>query len=241
MPIISQAEMDYWLLSGSWKSLERKTLQILSEAEIPLTQMSPLLGGGTRLMIELNHRISHDIDLFIRDPQYIGFISPRLNARISDLVQGYEEDATILKLKFPEGEIYFIVRMSLTGLPPELSEKSLFRLEPVEEALAKKLFYRGMFLKSKDLFDWHCIETMHPETLDLTRLSKIIGTRLDGIRQSLDRMESSPISRKEWDLIETPLALDFGKTIAWGKEHLGTMRNLALSSDGQDDDDIPHS
>ena len=57
-----------------------------------------------------------------------------------DRVEGYEEGATFLKSKFFEEEIDFITRLSLTGLPPESSEKSLFPLEPVSEVLAKKLF-----------------------------------------------------------------------------------------------------
>ena len=123
----------------------------------------------------------HDIDLFIRDPQWIGFLSPRLNDKVGDLVHGYEEDATFLKLKFPEGEIDFIVRMSLTGLPSESSEKSRFLLEPVEEVLAKKLFYRGASLTPRDLFDWACVESMHPEALDVQRVARVIHTRLEGI------------------------------------------------------------
>ena len=96
--------------------------------------------GGTRLRLALGHRISRDIDPFIRDPQWIGFLSPRLNDRAGDRVEGYEEEATFLKLKFFEEEIDFIIRMSLTGLPPESSEKSVFPLEPVSEVLDKKLF-----------------------------------------------------------------------------------------------------
>ncbi len=38
--------------------------------------LHPLLGGGTRLMLSLHHRLSDDIDLFIRDPQWIGYLTP---------------------------------------------------------------------------------------------------------------------------------------------------------------------
>ncbi|MDA8060723.1 MAG: nucleotidyl transferase AbiEii/AbiGii toxin family protein [Nitrospiraceae bacterium] len=200
-------------------------------------QMSPLLGGGTRLMFALKHRISHDIDLFVRDPQYIGFLSPRLNDQVGEIIQGYEEDATLLKLKFSEGEIDIIVRMSLTGLPPESSAQSLFKLEPVEEVLTKKLFYRGAFLKPRDLFDWNCIEIISPETLDMKRLSRIISSKLDGIFQALERMKSNPFLKREWDLIETPLELDFDKTVSWGKERLEIMRDIGLSADA---DEISH-
>ncbi|MEC4683337.1 MAG: hypothetical protein VST70_06645 [Nitrospirota bacterium] len=125
MPRISKTGMDRWLASGGWKSLEKRASYIVSDADASAKsgRLSPFLGDGTRLMLELSHRISRDIDLFIRDPQWIGLISPRLNDKVGDLVQGYEEDATFLKLKFFEGEIDFIVRMSLTGLAPESSEK----------------------------------------------------------------------------------------------------------------------
>ena len=231
MTRISKTKMDHWIVSGDWKSLEKKAAEIVSNAgeSAKSGRTDPLFGGGTRLMLELNHRISHDIDLFIRDPQWIGFLSPRLNDKVGDLVHGYEEDATFLKLKFPEGEIDFIVRMSLTGLPPESSEKSRFLLEPVEEVLAKKLFYRGASLTPRDLFDWACVESMHPEALDVQRVARVIHTRLEGIHQSLERMGSSPSARRTWELIETPLELDFDKAIVWGKERLEAFRDLSLT------------
>ncbi len=231
MTRISKTKMDHWMVSGDWKSLEKKAADIVSNAEESAKsgRMDPLLGGGTRLMLELNHRISHDIDLFIRDPQWIGFLSPRLNDKVGDLVLGYEEDATFLKLKFPEGEIDFIVRMSLTGLPVESSEKSLFLLEPVEEVLAKKLFYRGASLTPRDLFDWSCIESMHSGTLDVQGLARLIDTRLESIHQSLERMRSNPSARRTWERIDTPLDLDFDKTVVWGKDRLEAFRDLSLT------------
>jgi hypothetical protein len=40
-----------------------------AEASAESGRLSPLLGSGTQLMLEFGHRISRDIDLFIRDPQ----------------------------------------------------------------------------------------------------------------------------------------------------------------------------
>ncbi|MFT4179702.1 MAG: hypothetical protein QM612_09620, partial [Thermomonas sp.] len=69
--------------SGSWRSLERTALAIIADVqERAGGAFQPKLGGGTRLMLALDHRISHDIDLFMRDPQWIGYISPRLNDRV---------------------------------------------------------------------------------------------------------------------------------------------------------------
>lgn len=33
-------------------------------------------GGGTALMLQIAHRESHDIDLFIDDPQILPFLNP---------------------------------------------------------------------------------------------------------------------------------------------------------------------
>lgn len=228
MPRIDRFAMERWVLSGSWTVLEERARTMISEAGLA-PDPSPLLGGGTRLMIALRHRISRDIDLFIRDPQFIGYLSPRLNDRVGARIRGYEEDATFLKLVFEEGEIDIIVRMSLTGLPPEFSPQSLFALEPVEEVLAKKLFYRGDFLKPRDLFDWYCIETMRPELVDPKRISRIVATRMDGIFQSLERMGAAPSDRTVWNLIDTPMAVDFDAAVAWGKKRLETYRDLSLS------------
>ncbi len=113
--------------------------------------------------------------------QWIGLISPRLNDKVGDLVQGYEEDATFLKLKFSEGEIDFIVRMSLTGLLPESSEKSLFLLEPVEEVLAKKLdrihFYHNCVGEK-------CLGTFEKVSRNLIRGRKSINF-MDKFRMSI--------------------------------------------------------
>jgi hypothetical protein len=36
-------------------------------------------GGGTVLMLRYRHRRSKDIDIFVPDPQYLGYVTPRLN------------------------------------------------------------------------------------------------------------------------------------------------------------------
>jgi Nucleotidyl transferase AbiEii toxin, Type IV TA system len=36
-------------------------------------------GGGTALMLRYEHRYSKDIDIFVPDPQYLGFVTPGLS------------------------------------------------------------------------------------------------------------------------------------------------------------------
>ena len=128
--------------TGSWRAMEKLALEIVSDAsKTAQSELNPVLGGGTRLMLALEHRISDDIDLFIRDPQWIGYLSPRLNDKFEGVISDYDEGATSLKLKLANGEIDFIVSMSLLGLPNEVSSECAFELEPVAEVLAKKLFF----------------------------------------------------------------------------------------------------
>lgn len=49
-------------------------------------------GGGTRLALLLDHRVSYDLDLFVTDAQAIGYLSPRLNdATLALFGDAYEE------------------------------------------------------------------------------------------------------------------------------------------------------
>jgi hypothetical protein len=66
-----------------------------------------VLSGGTALMIHADHRLSRDIDAFIDDPQYLTQLSPE----ITDVwkCSAWDRAAHYLKLKYPEGEIDFIV------------------------------------------------------------------------------------------------------------------------------------
>jgi len=221
MPLIRLEEMEDWRISGSWRMLERIATEIITDAESRTgTRMNPLLGGGTRLMLRLNHRVSHDIDLFIRDPQWIGFISPRLNEGFNHVLKGFEEDATFVKLKMEWGEIDFIVRMSLLNLPSEQSEDVSFLMEPMAEVLAKKLFYRGHSLTPRDLFDWVCLEKFAPEALYVDKISKVIAGKEDGIFEAIGNMGKDPIAKKRWEEINTPLSLGFEEALSWGKDRI---------------------
>ena len=64
-----------------------------------------------------HHRISKDVDIFVADPQWLGYLTPRLNARAESLVSNYLEQAGFLKLYFDEGEIDFVACTPLTQAP----------------------------------------------------------------------------------------------------------------------------
>ena len=204
--------------SGSWRKLEQLALLHVADAQRrAASAFEPKLGGGTRLMLALNHRISHDIDLFIRDPQWIGYLTPRLNDRLEIGLKTYSETAVSLKLEYAIGEIDFIVGMSLLGLPDEKSDETSFILEPVAEVLAKKLFYRGWALTPRDLFDWWAIETQLPETVPVEKMAQLLRAKFPEIYRSLDSMPQSSSAKSTWDAIQAPNKPDVQSIALWGK------------------------
>lgn len=72
----TRADVTAFRRGGSWRRLEAIAQAVVADANKTAGMtLQPLLGGGTRLMLALEHRISGDIDLFIRDPQWIGYLS----------------------------------------------------------------------------------------------------------------------------------------------------------------------
>lgn len=115
-------------------------------------------GGGTALMLQIDHRESHDVDLFVDDPQLLPFFNPELQeiplARLPDSYQ--IEGNYVLKLAYEKaGEIDFICCASITKEPSRLIDVrgQLVALEQASEIIAKKVSYRGSLFQPRDMFD----------------------------------------------------------------------------------------
>jgi len=69
------------LPEGPWQSLLYHAFHLLDDMQLHSGVANPLwtLGGGTVLMLRYAHRRSKDIDIFVPDPQYLGFVTPRLS------------------------------------------------------------------------------------------------------------------------------------------------------------------
>lgn len=224
---VSQKDIDDHLATGSWMRLQKAAMEMVQDAEARAGgKMLPKLGGGTRLMLALKHRISDDIDLFIRDPQWIGYLSPRLNDRFEDRISKYDEASSSLKLHMAGGEIDFIVAPSLLGLPDEHAEHSLFPLEPVGEVLAKKLFYRGWALTPRDLFDWWHVSNHASRLVPEKQIADLIGTRQDGIRTALAAISKSTAASTRWDQIKAAEKPSIASAASWGLRQLARYREL---------------
>lgn len=155
---------------GPWKSLLEKAFWLMETIKsdgYTLPRWS--LGGGTVLMFYYAHRKSKDIDIFVPDPQFLGYVNPRLGGRAEEVTADYKDGTEFVKLFLAEGEIDFVASSTLTENPFEehevLGRKVL--LETPIEIVAKKLWYRGDRATPRDLLDLALlIEHHYSEILD---------------------------------------------------------------------------
>ncbi len=155
---------------GPWKSLLEKAFWLMdSVASDGFTIPRWSLGGGTVLMFYYAHRKSKDIDIFIPDPQFLGYVNPRLGGRGEEVTSDYTDSADYVKLFLPEGEIDFVASPTLTENPFEEHEvlgRNVLLETPVE-IVAKKIWYRGDRATPRDLLDLALvIEHHYSEILD---------------------------------------------------------------------------
>ncbi|WP_370688166.1 nucleotidyl transferase AbiEii/AbiGii toxin family protein [Flavimaribacter sediminis] len=110
------------------------------------------------MMLQINHRESHDIDLFLDDPQLL----PYVTASVGELefqigAPSYNSDGVgHLKIAFEGvGEIDFIVTGHILD-PYAKAIEILGRevdLETVPEIITKKIRFRGASIQPRDIFD----------------------------------------------------------------------------------------
>lgn len=152
-----------------WESLFRRALELLESArEVGVSLDDWSFGGGTVLMRRHHHRFSKDIDIFVPDPQYLGYLTPRLSSKAESMTHNYEEGGISLKLYFPEGEIDFVASTPLTEKPFVI--ETLFdrevRVETSREIVAKKIWHRGVEFTARDVFDLAMIIEKEPKALE---------------------------------------------------------------------------
>lgn len=71
------------------------------------------------MMLQIDHRLSDDVDIFLQDPQLLPFLDPQKRDFQFQLApRAYAGDgARFLKLAFDTGQIDFIASPFLTGNP----------------------------------------------------------------------------------------------------------------------------
>ena len=195
---------------NAWEPLFRRALEIVDAAgKTVLRPKDWSFGGGTVLMRRYRHRFSKDIDIFVPDPQYLGYLSPRLNDEIGELAPRFIEQSEFVKFYFPEGEIDFIASVPLTR-SPVLMETVLGRKVRVQtsvEIIARKLQFRGVNFTARDIFDFAMVAEREPEAIQ--RIPQILRERRHAV---LSRLESGDaILRKTFAQLE---ALEYRRSYA---------------------------
>src|SRR3546814_10333500 len=113
-------------------------------------------GGGTALMLQIDHRESHDIDLSLDDPQYLPFLNPETQGiKLERAPDSYQAGTEVLKLAYEElGEIDFICCDNILLDPTAATavRGHAVALETQAEIIAKKVLYRGWGLQPRDMF-----------------------------------------------------------------------------------------
>jgi len=155
---------------GPWENLFPRALALIDEISRYGGIADPFwtLGGGTVLMFRYRHRLSKDIDIFVPDPQYLGFVTPRLSDTAAGMTQDYtEQSGAFVKLQFEEGEIEFVAAPNLLADAWEtwdIGGRSV-KVETAAEIIAKKMYHRGDRVTARDLFDFALVIEREPQKL----------------------------------------------------------------------------
>lgn len=134
------------------------------------------LGGGTAMMLQIDHRQSDDIDIFLPDPQLLAYLDPKLHDFKFEIAPSdYQGDGSrFLKLAFDRiGEIDFIVGPTLTSAPSvrRKIEGEDVQVETIAEIITKKVHFRGAQIKPRDIFDIAAAAKSHgEEVVDALRM-----------------------------------------------------------------------
>ena len=115
-------------------------------------------GGGTALMLQIGHRDSYDVDIFLHDPQLLGFLDPAKNDfEFTLMPSSYSGDGSRhIKLSFEGmGDIDYIVAgfQSDPGYKVRPILDREVKVETPGEIIAKKIVYRGASIRPRDVFD----------------------------------------------------------------------------------------
>jgi Nucleotidyl transferase AbiEii toxin, Type IV TA system len=151
------------------------------------------VGGGTALMLQIDHHEGHDIDIFIDHPQLLPLLDPqKRNFHFETLPSDNTDDgARFLKLAFDEiGEVDFIVGAALTTAPTkhDLVEGETILLDTVPEIITKKIHYRGSGMKPRDIFDVAAAAEQHADPIirELKRYRVAVARAI----MAMDRLKS---------------------------------------------------
>jgi hypothetical protein len=180
-------------------------------------------GGGTVLMLRYHHRFSRDIDLFVPDPQYLGFVTPRLSEAAESITSDYVEQGNFVKLVLDAGEVDIVASPNLTDEPFEIWEimGQQVKVETAAEIVAKKLYHRGDRATARDLFDLAVVVEQEP-----TAIAHAAPFLLRHAAAFLGQVEAGlPIMREQFARIQRiNFDRSFDECVALARDFLESLR-----------------
>lgn len=197
---------------GPWRDLWHKAFDLMSHLEKVTVDPQWTFGGGTVLMLRFDHRFSKDVDLFVPDLQYLGYVNPRLGGPAEELTSEYEENAEFIKLLLPTGEIDIVAGTPLTHPSYEVVdyEGHPVRVETTAEIIAKKMWHRGDQAKARDLFDLCAAATFEPEAVEIalpymkrhaTAFLQRLDARAEAAEAEFDRIDTRSFRMSFWECL----------------------------------------
>jgi predicted nucleotidyltransferase component of viral defense system len=196
------------LPQGVWQGLLQHAYSLIDEIAVHgIPNPFWTFGGGTVLMLRYRHRMSKDIDIFVPDPQYLGYVSPRLSDVAEAVSDKYVEGPGYVKLLRPEGEIDFVASPNLTSDPFEVWELlgRQVKVETSAEIVAKKLWHRGDRATARDLFDLALV--IEREPMALATAGAFLRRHRDEFLQQVDQRKA--VLKAQFEAIDT---LDYQPT-----------------------------
>ena len=181
--------------SSRWPELFVEALRIIDDVP-PERMLGPIpwtFGGGTALALQIGHRVSFDVDLFVPGTSLMEFRPPRNRAARELLSRGIasmQHPGHYLRYELPFGEIDFLspALQIENGWRPMVVLDRNVAVETPEEIATKKVRYRGGRLKARDVFDIACIEAAGYD------LAKVFAEHVPDVMQialaSMDRLDA---------------------------------------------------
>jgi predicted nucleotidyltransferase component of viral defense system len=185
---------------GAWRELFEPALALMTHIESQIDGATWTFGGGTVLMLRIDHRLSKDIDLFVPDPQYLGYVNPSRCDLADEIASAYDAGAEYVKLHLDAGEIDIVAGASLTEAPFEIVayRGRHVRVETCAEIIAKKMWHRGDRAKGRDLYDLCAVADADPPSIE----AALPHFRRHGRAFLAALQDRADVARREYDAID---------------------------------------
>jgi hypothetical protein len=149
------------------------------------------------LAVTYGHRVSYDVDIFLRDVQALAYLTPRTNDIAASLAASYAESANGIRIETSHGDIDFVVAADVTDVAPaaRMIQGKEILVERPAEILAKKIQYRGHRFAHRDVFDLAMLMDQDPHEVEtalrfcgrdaVEKTAHVIAARLPSLTSEL--------------------------------------------------------